>query len=123
MEGVRTILTKEQKIEMFVMKLDGYTLQEIGDKYGISRQRVQAILSSGSKGPKYIAKIKYFNVATWLRHNSVCATNLAKEAGLTPWRFTKFLKGEEDCRFSIRQIKTLLEITGMNFEDFFSEEK
>lgn len=33
-------MTKEQKVEAYSMYLDGCTYQEIGDKFGISRQRV-----------------------------------------------------------------------------------
>lgn len=37
-------MTKEQKIEMYAMYLDGCTYQKIGDKFGISRQRVYQLL-------------------------------------------------------------------------------
>lgn len=38
-------MTKEQKVEAYSMYLDGCTYQEIGDKFGISRQRVHQLLS------------------------------------------------------------------------------
>ena len=37
-------MTKEQKVEAYSMYLDGCTYQEIGDKFGISRQRVHQLL-------------------------------------------------------------------------------
>ena len=39
-------LTREEKIDMFSMRLDGYTLQEIGDKYGVTREAVRRMFAA-----------------------------------------------------------------------------
>ncbi len=41
----------EEKIDICAMKLNGYTLQEIGDKYGVSGERIRQILQ-GICNPK-----------------------------------------------------------------------
>ena len=38
-------MTKEEKIDAFTMRLDGYTLQEIGDKYGLTRERIRKMFA------------------------------------------------------------------------------
>jgi len=37
-------MTREQKIEIFTMRMDGATYQEIGDKFGVTRQYIEQIL-------------------------------------------------------------------------------
>ena len=39
------VLTKEEKLEAFAMLLDGHTLQTVGERFGISKQGVQQILT------------------------------------------------------------------------------
>ena len=54
-------MTKEQKVEAYSMYLDGCTYQEIGDKFGISRQLVHQLIIeplTNNKGkPKKVNRI------------------------------------------------------------------
>ena len=54
-------MTKEQKVEAYSMYLDECTYQEIGEKFGISRQRVHQLLSeplTNKRGkPKKVIRI------------------------------------------------------------------
>lgn len=42
-------MTRDQIIDMFTMRLDGHTPKEVGDKYGITKERVQQILAESSR--------------------------------------------------------------------------
>ena len=42
-------MTKEQKLKMYEMRLDGYTLQEIADEFGVSRQYVDQVIPSNGR--------------------------------------------------------------------------
>ena len=39
-------MTRGQIVEAFAMKLDGCTFQQIGDRFGVSKQRIQQLLSA-----------------------------------------------------------------------------
>lgn len=39
-------MTREEKIDAFAMRLDGFTYEEIGQKYGMSRERVRQIFAN-----------------------------------------------------------------------------
>lgn len=56
-------MTKEQKVEMFSMRLDGATYEEIAEKFGISKQRVNQIIH---KEPKNRCIEKNVFIAGWL---------------------------------------------------------
>lgn len=34
-------MTREQKIEAFAMRIDGYTLEEIAQKFGVTREWIR----------------------------------------------------------------------------------
>lgn len=42
-------MTKEQKIQAYSMRLDGYSLQEIADGIGVSKQAVSVAIPSIEK--------------------------------------------------------------------------
>ena len=39
------MLTREQKIEICVMRTDGYTMQEIADKFGMTKENVRLVIN------------------------------------------------------------------------------
>ena len=45
-------MTREQKIEMFTMRIDGMTLEEIGERFGLTRERVRQILTRTATGQR-----------------------------------------------------------------------
>ena len=60
-------MTKEEKIDAFTMRLDGYTLQEIGDKYGLTKERIRQILEKSCKNERNTMKnYVYPNLADWM---------------------------------------------------------
>lgn len=124
-------MTREQKIEMFAMRLDGYTLQEIGDKYGITRERVRQILTTVACRKANIRKVtenlKYPNLSKWMRDNDVSMGELWVKMGNKPansgtTKISRLLKGDASLGLRMDQIKKILEITGMTFEEAFAEE-
>lgn len=116
------IVSKEDKIKMFEMRLDGKTLQQIGDAYGISRERVRQILDFGKVDRRTsIEKMIYPNIARWMRDNNENPTHIAKLIAVTPSIFIDFLQGKRDMRFSVGTIKQLEQIMEMQFDELFVE--
>ena len=123
----RTTEQKEQLREIIQMRVDGFTLQQIADKYGCSKQCISYKLSSIAKRdntrPKGIDEnVIYPNLAKWMIDNRISRHVLAKEIGLSNLQcLTRRLYGELD--FSMSEIKKLLEITGQSFDNLFAEKK
>lgn len=76
-------MTNEEKIKMFSMRLEGCTLQQIGDKYGITRERVRQVLDDSAgkrvKGQNWI----YPNLRKYLNENKINACELAENCGVS----------------------------------------
>ena len=128
--GMRTQESKEQMLEIVQMRIDGYTyLQQIADKYGVTRQCIQQKLSviagNAKPRPKGIdERVVYPNLAKWMLENRIPKYKLSEMVGMTTKctaGITMKLYGERD--FSMSEIKKLLEITGQTFEYLFSTEK
>lgn len=126
---IRTPEQKEQLLETVQMRLDGYTIQQIAEKYGVTKQCIQQKLSVIANGykprPKGIdERIVYPNLAKWISDNRIVKYKLAQMIGssknnASSQNINKKLYGERD--FSMSEIKKLLELTGQTFEYLFAE--
>ena len=113
-------MTREEKMEMFAMRLDGRTLQEIGDKYGLTRERVRQILPNYEvkrKGNKTLRTTGYVNISKHLTEKGITLKNFAEILGVEYSTLRMYLNGKRE--FSISQIRKIIEVTGMSFEDAF----
>ena len=117
-------MTKEQKLEMFSMRLDGATFQEIGDKFGLTRQRVEQILKFGetrSHRSKVSEKCIYKGLSDYIDKENITLNELTKMIGMkckTTELANKRITGVR--QFKINEIRKILERTGMTFEECFS---
>lgn len=115
-------MTREQKIDMFAMRVNGFTLQEIADKYGVTRERVRQILAkscseSGISRKNYI----YPNIADWMRENKVTQKMLSDKLGCSKATVSSYLIGRHSPSFEF--INVILDITKMPYEVAFSKER
>lgn len=115
-------MTKEQKIEMYAMYLDGCTYQEIGDKFGISRQRVHQLLCEP------LAKVKgksrqlsetciYDGLSRFIKANSASCAEIANIIQRSMTNTYQKIVGKK--QFTISEIYKILEYTSMTFEECF----
>ena len=114
-------MTREQKIEAFTMRLNGYTLEEIGDHFGVTREAIRGMFfrtttESGIARKRYV----YPNIAKWMIENRINQSFLAKRLGVTRPAVSAWLTGKNDP--SYRFISLVLKETGMTFEEAFKRE-
>ena len=118
-------MTREEKIDAFTMRLDGYTLQEIGDKYGLTRERIRQMFASittksGISGKSYKNYI-YPNISDWMIDNNVKQSDLSKKLGCAQVTISSYLTGKNPPSFAF--INLMLELTKMPYEVVFSKER
>ncbi len=128
--GPRNSEQKEQILKIVQMRLDGYTLQQIADEYGITKQCIQQKLSSITKNHtirkgvvrKIDEKIIYPNLAKWIFDNGYSVSSFAKYLGMSAPN-NLLIKLHGDRNINMTEIKRMLEFTGQTFEYLFAEKE
>ena len=79
------MINDKDKIKMFEMRVKGATLQEIGDKFGITRERVRQILKSTISRETSMIRgregIIYPNISKWLKDNDISISEFTEMLG------------------------------------------
>lgn len=122
-------MTTEQKLKAVEMRLNGATLQEIANEFGCSRQYInqefkKIYQSITTNRIQKISRIIYKGIANWLLDNEKNVSTLASMVyeNYTPRKGTYFY--EKLCgkhNLNMKEIKKILEVTGMTFEECFEE--
>ena len=109
-------MTKEEKIDMFAMRANGCTLQQVADKHGITRERVRQILFAYT-APRKEKVYAYPNISHWMEENGVTLSQLADNCKLSYNTVRGYLNGVRDPNFIF--VQYILKETGMPFEVAF----
>jgi hypothetical protein len=116
------MITSEQKVEMFKMRLEGKSYDYIGRQYGISKQGVSQILLWAICGTAKILKgCVYPAISEWCQTNNKPIHQLAIECGLDSHTFYLKLRGKSN--FKQDEIEKVLSITGLPYEEAFKKEE
>lgn len=110
-------MTNEQKVEVYRMRLNGATLQECADKFGVTREYIRQITPAVRGNRRCFKVCIYPGVAKWLEDNDWTFSQLADKSGVSVAALETFLTGRGGT--SKRTIDRLLEITGMTYEEAF----
>lgn len=113
-------MTLEQKIEAYTMYIDGHSMQEIGEKFGVSKQRISQILGMGKPGRKPWADAKYKNIRKWLNEHNMSQADLAAGTKIVQTNISNIISGKHEP--SKKAIDKILAFTGMTYEEAFKEE-
>jgi hypothetical protein len=125
-------MENKDKVKMFEMSLEGYTLDEIGKSFGIAKERVKRILANVASREAAIKRdcenMLYPNIAKWLKENDVSIKELNVKMGHRSTnseilKLNKLLHGINTFGMRMGDIKKILDITGMTFEEAFAEER
>ena len=116
--------------EVIRMRNEGATYEEIGEHFGVSRQRIHAALGPFKKNAQLYTKIKYKGLKRWFNETDTSFSQFARLVGTRSTtasirKMQNWLSegGERESSFTIGQIKKMLEVTGMTFEELFEEDK
>lgn len=119
-------MTKEQKIDMFAMRLDGYTLAAIGEKYGVTRERVGQIISrSAAIRSADFDSIVYPGIRRYCIENDVTLHQLTKTLAEQTSRQANGWRAkltEKRTSMSFESISAILQVTGLTYEQAFMRE-
>ena len=119
----------EQKAKMIEMKESGLTFVEIGEAFGISKQRVYQLI--GGQFRKHFNKITpkdciYPNMRKWMNDNQISRSELTRRMfgdrhGVHYTWVSSFLKGTgRDVRKST--IDKYIAVTGLTYEELFARD-
>lgn len=111
-------MTREEKIEAYAMRLDGHTLQEIGDKFGVTREYIRLIVGirGNVRPPKNCV---YPAIGKWFSEHGASLHGFAKEYGVCLTTINNVLTGKTDP--SKKTIDKILTATGMTYEEAFRQ--
>lgn len=128
--GPRNSEQKEQILKIVQMRLDGYTMQQIADEYGVTKQCIQQKISSITKNytprqggvRKIDEKIIYPNLAKWIFDNGYSVGSFAKRLGMSCSN-NLLIKLHGERSINMAEIRRMLEFTGRTFEYLFAEKE
>lgn len=126
--GPRNPEQKEQILKIVQMRLDGYTMQQIANEYGTTKQCIQQKLSALTRSctpkqgciKKIDEKIIYPNLARWIFDNGYSVSSFAKCLDMSNSN-NLLIKLHGERSINISEIKRILEFTGRTFEYLFVE--
>lgn len=100
-------MTNKELKEILALRVDGYSYEEIGEKYGLSKQRIHQIVRTAVDVPSMTKKkrYKYSNLYTEIAHNYSSVVDFAEQIGERPTTIYTWLSGKLP-----KNIKTLLKI-------------
>ena len=85
---------KERIMEMISMRIDGFTYEEIGKKFDVSKQRAhQVVLKAVNETPKKVRNYKYPNLYFRIMSNYSTAGEFAELVGVSKDKISNYLRG------------------------------
>jgi predicted DNA-binding protein YlxM (UPF0122 family) len=117
-------MDKKQLMEMFEMRLDGLTFQEIADKYGFTKQYVDQELkiAISEKQRSFTMLEKYPQrkaLAEYLDTNKINLINFSKTLDVKYMSLMNFMYGKSKNHSIIWKI---IKFTGLTYEQLMKEE-
>ena len=119
--------TRKRNHEIYQMYTQGfaggkqYSMSEIAEIYGLTKQRVSAIISSKSSKRKLetVADVVYPSIKEWIIEHNLSLNQFVRKMGFTRYaKAYRFLRGDD--LGNIKIIKAVLEATGLTFEEAFN---
>lgn len=114
------MLTREQKIRICVMRTDGYTLQEIADEFGMTREGVRLVINGLLDRKPACTGNMYPAIRLALRRKGLSVPGISRSTGIN--LATLYRAVSPDGNPSKKSIDAILAATGLTYEEAFGEE-
>jgi hypothetical protein len=115
-------MNREDVINMFQMRVDGCSMEEIAKRFGVTRERVRQIFEAALKdNGRPMARCIYKGLRNWMLTTGNTAYKLCKDVGVWKNTTTLYNRMLGKKQFEIEEIKSILAYTGMTFEEAFGE--
>ena len=116
-------MQKVDVVEAFKMRMKGCTYQEIADVYGVTKQYIHQLLTGAVKEKnRGLAKCIYPGLKMWFMSTGTTVDEMNNKLSLCGERCLLYHRLQGKTNFTIREIKAILQYTGMTFEEAFGEE-
>ena len=130
--------TRERNREIYEMYVQGFTggkqysMSEIAEIYGLTKQRISAIIIAEKKKSdcsskcskrklETVADVVYPAIKEWIIEHNLSLNQFVRKMGFTRYaKAYRFLRGDD--LGNIKIIKAVLGTTGLTFEEAFKEE-
>lgn len=114
-------INKAQKAECYRLRQEGYTLQWLGDKYGLSRERIRQIIEKHEEKlaglSNRLSSCIYPELKKWMIMQDETYTSLASKCEVHMMTLRNGLTGRTTiCKDTIDRI---LVLTGLTYEEAF----
>lgn len=97
-------MTREEKLQAFTMRLDGYTCREIGEKMGYTSQNISDSLLRVLRTRRRRNRCIYPAISAWMNEQVLTDATLAGRIGYAPKTVTFFLRGYNPPSREFRRI-------------------
>lgn len=116
------IKDKTRLMEMCAMAVNGMSYQEIGEHYGLTRERVRQILSGAYPvSGRPIKNCIFPGLLCWMINNWENMKSMCSNIGLMSYQaLVNKMRGKTE--FTLSEIRAILAYTGLTFEEAFGQE-
>ena len=113
-------MTDRDKADAYFMRLNGFSLQEIADQFGVSKQYIAQMFPASGRAAQHMRNPErciYPSIRKYMKQNRMTYSRLAALCGCSPTSLYRNLTGEAEI--TKRTIDKLLEVTQMTYEQAF----
>lgn len=115
-------MTIDEKVEAFRMRLEGNTIQEIANRFGVSKQYISKELRTERirSNEKIVNACVYPNIRKFLVRERLTCRDFSNEFGISYATLYNILTGKAEPRK--KTIDRILKCTGLTYEEAFSKD-
>ena len=116
-------MTNKDRADAYLMRLEGASLQEVADRFGVSKQCISQMLPTQERSyqkPRDVKMCVYPAIREFMDRNRCTYSRLAAMTGIGKNKLRRGLIGETEMTMST--INKILDVIEIPYEDAFRKE-